>query len=87
MACALYNALKIHNGNAAQAEQSAIELKEIPEKCFAVIRFSGTAGEESLKRYNKELDNFLSAKRLTPLSPPTYAFLQSTLDAPLPAPQ
>ena len=52
----------------------AIELKEIPEKRFAVIRFSGMAGEESLKRYNKELDDFLSAKRLTPLSPPTYAF-------------
>ena len=31
-------------------------------------------GEESLKRYNKELDDFLSANRLTPLSPPTYAF-------------
>ena len=52
----------------------AIELREIPEKRFAVIRFSGMAGEESLKRYNKELDDFLSAKRLTPLSPPTYAF-------------
>jgi len=32
------------------------------------------AGEENLKRHNKELDDFLSAKRLTPLSPPTYAF-------------
>ena len=52
----------------------AIELREIPKKRFAVIRFSGVAGEESLKRYNKELDDFLSAKRLTPLSPPTYAF-------------
>jgi effector-binding domain-containing protein len=52
----------------------AIKLKEIPAKRFAVIRFSGTAGEESLKRYNKELDDFLSAKTLTPLSPPTYAF-------------
>jgi effector-binding domain-containing protein len=52
----------------------AIELKKIPGKRFAVIRFSGTAGEENLKRYNKELDDFLSAKRLTPLSPPTYAF-------------
>jgi effector-binding domain-containing protein len=52
----------------------AIELREIPKKRFAVIRFSGMAGEESLKRYNKELDDFLSAKRLTPLSPPTYAF-------------
>jgi effector-binding domain-containing protein len=52
----------------------SIELKEIPEKRFAVIRFSGMAGEESLKRYSKELDDFLSAKRLTPLSPPIYAF-------------
>jgi effector-binding domain-containing protein len=52
----------------------AIELKEIPEKRFAVIRFSGLAGEESLKQHNKELDDFLSAKRLTRLSPPTYAF-------------
>src|SRR5690349_10037552 len=52
----------------------AIELKEIRQKRFAVIRFSGMAGEESLERYNKELDDFLSAKRLTPLSPPIYAF-------------
>jgi hypothetical protein len=29
---------------------------------------------ESLKRYNKELNDFLSAKRLTPLSLLTYAF-------------
>jgi len=65
----------------------AIELKEIPEKRLAVIRFSGLAEEESLKRYNKELDDFLSAKRLTPLSPPIYAFYKSTLDAALPAPQ
>jgi len=39
-----------------------------------VIHFSGMAGEESLKRYNKNLDDFLSARRLTPLSSPTYAF-------------
>ena len=52
----------------------AIELKEIPAKRFAVIRFSGMAGEESLKRHNKELDDFLRAKRFTPLSPPIYAF-------------
>lgn len=52
----------------------AIELREIPKKRFAVIRFSGMAGNESLKRYSKELDDFLSVKRLTPLSPPIYAF-------------
>jgi effector-binding domain-containing protein len=49
-----------------------IELKEIPEMRFAVIRFAGMAGEESLRRYSKELDDFLSAKRLTPLSPPIF---------------
>jgi SOUL heme-binding protein len=52
----------------------AVELKEIPGKRFAVIRFSGMAGEDSLKRHTKELEDFLSAKKITPLSPPTYAF-------------
>ena len=56
------------------AARNAIALKEIPEKRFAVIRFSGMAGEESLTRYNKELNDFLSAKTLTPLSLPSYAF-------------
>ena len=52
----------------------AVELKEIPGKRFAVIRFSGMGGKESLERHTKELEEFLSAKNLTPLSPPTYAF-------------
>ena len=52
----------------------AVELKEIPAKRFAAIRFSGMAGEDSLKRHAKELEDFLSAKTLRPLSPPTYAF-------------
>lgn len=52
----------------------AIELKEISRKRLAVIRFSGMAGEESLKRRSEELSDFLSAKNLTPLSSPSYAF-------------
>jgi len=52
----------------------AVELKEIPAKRFAVIRFSGMAGDDSLKRHTKELEDFLSEKTLTPLSPPTCAF-------------
>jgi hypothetical protein len=52
----------------------AVELKEIPAKRFAAIRFSGMAEEDSLKRHTKELEDFLSAKTFTPLSPPTYAF-------------
>ena len=51
-----------------------MELKEVPAKRFAVIRFSGMGGKESLDRHTKELEAFLSAKNLTPLSPPTYAF-------------
>lgn len=52
----------------------AVELQEIPAKRFAAIRFSGMGREDSLKRHSKELNEFLSAKNLTPISPPTYAF-------------
>jgi SOUL heme-binding protein len=52
----------------------AVALEEIPAKRFAVIRFSGMAGEESLRRHTQELNDFLSAQNLTPLSQPTYAF-------------
>ena len=52
----------------------AVVLKEIPGKRTAVIRFSGMGGKKSLDRHTKELEEFISAKKLTPLSPPTYAF-------------
>jgi hypothetical protein len=51
-----------------------IELTEVGAKRFAVIRFSGLAGEDSLQGYTKELNEFISARGLTPLSGPTYAF-------------
>jgi len=57
-----------------KSNNAAVELKEVPGKRFAVIRFSGMGGKESLDRHTKELEEFLSAKNLTPLSPPTYAF-------------
>jgi hypothetical protein len=52
----------------------AIELKEFAAKQFAVIRFSGISGEDRLQRYTKELNQFTSARGLTPLSEPIYAF-------------
>ena len=52
----------------------AVVLKEIGGKRFAVIRFSGTAGEDSLWGHTKELYDFISAKNLKALSAPTYAF-------------
>jgi len=55
-------------------DNPAVELKEIGAKRYAVIRFSGMAGEDDLKRRTKELNAFVSARNLTPLSAPTYAF-------------
>jgi hypothetical protein len=52
----------------------AVKLKEIGVKRYAVICFSGMASEDSLKRHTEELNAFISAKNLTPLSAPTYAF-------------
>jgi effector-binding domain-containing protein len=52
----------------------AVELKQIGAKRYAVIRFSGMAGEDSLERHTAELNAFISAKNLTLLAAPTYAF-------------
>jgi SOUL heme-binding protein len=51
-----------------------VKLKEIGATRYAAIRFSGMADEDSLKRRTEELNAFISAKNLTPLSAPTYAF-------------
>ena len=51
-----------------------VKLKEVDGKRFAVIRFSGVAGEDSLKRHADELTEFVRAKKLTAVSTPTYAF-------------
>ena len=55
-------------------KNSAVQLKEVASKRFAVIRFSGLAGEESLKRQTALLTKFVSARKLTAVSAPTYAF-------------
>ncbi|MGB8315578.1 MAG: heme-binding protein [Aestuariivirga sp.] len=52
----------------------AVKLKEIGGKRFAVIRFSGMAGEDSLKRHAEELKQFVDRKSLNPVSAPAYAF-------------
>jgi hypothetical protein len=52
----------------------AVELKKIPPKRLAVIRFAGMAGEDGLKRRTSELYKLLSAKKLIAMSEPIYAF-------------
>lgn len=51
-----------------------VKLVAMPGKRFAVIRFSGMAGEANLKDHTDELNNFITAKKLNALSPPSYAF-------------
>jgi len=61
----------------------AVKLKEIEAKRFAVIRFSGMAGEDSLKRHTDELEAYLRSKNLQSLSAPTYAFYNPPWTLPL----
>ena len=52
----------------------AVKLKEIAAKRYAVIRFSGMAGEDDLKRRTKELNALVSAREphatISPYSTP-----------------
>ena len=61
-------------GTLPKPHNPAVTLKEIAAKRYAVIRFSGMAGEDSLKRRTKELNDWVSTKNLTPVSEPIYAF-------------
>ncbi len=61
-------------GTLPKPHNPAVELKEIAAKRYAAIRFSGMAGEDSLKRRTKVLNEWVSAKSLTPVSEPVYAF-------------
>ena len=53
----------------------AVELKEVGAKRYAVIRFSGMAGEDSLKRRTEELNAYISAKISRPYQPPLTPFI------------
>jgi hypothetical protein len=52
----------------------AVKLLEIPGKRFAVISFSGMAGETSLKDRTNELSKFIADNKLKTLSEPSFAF-------------
>lgn len=52
----------------------AVKLHEVSGTRFAVIRFSGIAGEESLKSQTDKLNQFITAKKLVAISPATFAF-------------
>jgi SOUL heme-binding protein len=52
----------------------AVTLKEVQERRFAVIRFSGIAHHENWQRYTEQLRGFIKAKILNAISEPAYAF-------------
>lgn len=51
-----------------------VMLKEVAAKRFAVVRFSGLAGKESLSKHCAELQAFVKSKKLKTISAPLYAF-------------
>lgn len=53
---------------------SQVEVLSIPAKRYAVIRFSGLAGEESLKKHLEELVKYAKETNLKILGGPIFAF-------------
>jgi len=52
----------------------AVILRELAGKRQAAIRFSGLAGDDSLRRHTAELRAFLASRRIAAIGPPSYAF-------------
>ena len=61
-------------GTLPKPSNPAVKLKEIAATRYAVIRFSGMAGEDNLKRRTNELNDWVSTNNLTSVSAPVYAF-------------
>lgn len=57
-----------------QPNDSRINILSIPEKRYAVIRFSGIAGQENLDTHLAKLQQYLSEAKLRPIGRPLFAF-------------
>ena len=55
-------------------DNPAVKTHLLPAARFVAVRFSGTAGDESLQERTQELDAFVAEHKLQALSPPMYAF-------------
>jgi hypothetical protein len=53
---------------------SAVSVKEVTGKRFAVIRFSGLAKGNSLEAHTKELQAFIQTRNYQTIAEPTFAF-------------
>lgn len=52
----------------------AIKIEELPSSRYAVIRFSGIAGAESLEQHTAALESYIKMNHLESISEPIYAF-------------
>ncbi len=50
-----------------------VNIKEIPEQKFAVIRFSGLVNEEKMRKKLSELEKWLASKKLKSIGQPELA--------------
>lgn len=53
---------------------SEVKLKQIGKRRFAVIRFSGFGGDESIKKQTEKISEFIGNNKLSAISSPIYAF-------------
>lgn len=69
--------------NLPRPANSAVVLKQIPSKRYAVIRFSGMPTQEELSSQRSQLEYLISQKNLRSLSPPIYAFFNPPWTLPI----
>jgi len=62
---------------AMSSVSTAVRLKEVQGRSFAVVRFSGIANRTNLQRRTEQLRAFIKAKNLNAISEPVYAFYNS----------
>jgi glycosyltransferase involved in cell wall biosynthesis len=55
-------------------KNDSVKIKEMSESRYAVIRFSGMAGRQSLQKNTAALDSFIKTNHLKSISQPIYAF-------------
>ena len=60
--------------NLPQPNNSQVEVLSIPTKRYAVIRFSGLAGEENLQKHLEELRRWTNREKLNTIGEPIFAF-------------
>jgi effector-binding domain-containing protein len=68
--------------NLPKPNNNQVQIIEVPEKYFAVVRFSGLAGEESINKHTNELQEFTSKYNIKTLAEPKTAFYNPPITLP-----